>query len=218
MQSNLTVHIFSFGFQKSGIPHDRSGNGGGFVFDCRHLPNPGREEKYRYLTGQDEAVIEFFKNYPVVDEFLEDTVRIVDRTIQNYIERGFDHLMVSYGCTGGQHRSVFSAERLNEYLQNHRIRTILEHTEMQELRLRIKMLQARPEPMEPSQNAGVTNSKIIFCEPTCEFASFPKDEAIDGAKSCRTFSALWCGKLNQYVTKNAPCSWRYGKRRPKAGW
>lgn len=218
MQSNLTVQIYSFGFMKSGIPRDRTENNGGFVFDCRHLPNPGREEKYRYLTGQDAPVIEYFKNYPVIEEFLADTFRLVDRAIENYIERNFSYLMVSYGCTGGQHRSVFSAERLNQYLSEKNIATTLHHKEMQELKLRIRMRQAQPVIKETQRNAGVTSSNVIFCEPSCEFAEFPQDEAIDGSKSCRTFSALWCNQLKQYVTKNAPCSWRYGKRRPKAGW
>jgi hypothetical protein len=68
------------------------------------------------------------------------------------------------------------------------------------------------------KNAGVTSSKILFCDLKCEHASFPKEEGIDGSKSCRTFVALWCDILEQYVTKNAPCIARFGKRRPKAGF
>ena len=71
---------------------------------------------------------------------------------------------------------------------------------------------------EKKENAGVTSSRILFCDFRCEHASFPKDEGIDGAESCRTFSAVWCEKLQEYVTKSAPCRVRFGKRRPKTNW
>ncbi|MBN2090795.1 hypothetical protein JW964_14375 [candidate division KSB1 bacterium] len=215
----LTVQIFSFGFQASGIPRDRMGNGGGFVFDCRHLPNPGRDPAFQSLTGQDNSVKQYLESFPIVADFLKDAFRMVDRAIQNYNERQFKDLMVSFGCTGGQHRSVYCAERLNQYLQQQGISTILTHVELPEIRLRIKLQNLTPASPQSATNAGVnTADRVIFCDTSCPDAKLPEDEAIDGSRSCRTFSALWCNRLKEYVSKNAPCSWRYGKRRPKAGW
>ena len=107
----LTVRVFSFSFH-NGIPADESGNGGGFVFDGRSLPNPGREEQYRQLTGKDEAVIEYLDRQPGVHEFLDHVFSLVDSSVANYRQRGFSNLIVSFGCTGGQHRSVYLAEHL----------------------------------------------------------------------------------------------------------
>jgi aminoglycoside/choline kinase family phosphotransferase len=115
----LTVRVFSFSFH-NGIPADESGNGGGFVFDGRSLPNPGREEQYRQLTGKDEPVIEYLDRQPGVHEFLEHTFSLIDASVSNYRQRGFSHLMVSFGCTGGQHRSVYLAEHLAEHLRGAR--------------------------------------------------------------------------------------------------
>jgi aminoglycoside/choline kinase family phosphotransferase len=112
----LTVRVFSFSFH-NGIPADESGNGGGFVFDGRSLPNPGREEQYRQLTGKDEAVIEYLDRQPGVSEFLEHAFSLVDSSVVNYRQRGFSNLSVSFGCTGGQHRSVYLAEHLAEHLR-----------------------------------------------------------------------------------------------------
>ncbi|MDR3752814.1 MAG: RNase adapter RapZ [Terracidiphilus sp.] len=112
----LTVRVFSFSFH-NGIPADESGNGGGFVFDGRSLPNPGREEQYRQLTGKDEAVIEYLDRQPGVHEFLEHAFSLVDSSVANYRQRGFSNLSVSFGCTGGQHRSVYLAEHLAEHLR-----------------------------------------------------------------------------------------------------
>jgi aminoglycoside/choline kinase family phosphotransferase len=112
----LTVRVFSFSFH-NGIPADESGNGGGFVFDGRSLPNPGREEQYRQLTGKDEAVIEYLDRQPGVNEFLEHAFSLVDSSVVNYRQRGFSNLSVSFGCTGGQHRSVYLAEHLAEHLR-----------------------------------------------------------------------------------------------------
>ncbi len=214
----VTVQIFSFGFQASGIPRDRMGNGGGFVFDCRHLPNPGRDPVFRSLTGQDGPVKQYLESFPIVEDFLNDAFRMVGRAIQNYNERQFKDLMVSFGCTGGQHRSVYCAERLHQYLQRQDVSTLLTHVELPEIRLRHKLQNLTPELPEMTANAGVTTAKVIFCDTSCPDAQLPADEAIDGSRSCRTFSALWCNRLQEYVSKNAPCSWRYGKRRPKAGW
>ena len=114
----LFVRIFSFSFKK-GIPEDVSGNGGGYVFDCRSLPNPGREAKYKKSTGMDQDVIEFFGEHKLeMGLFLENIYTLAETHIQNYIERGFTDLQFSFGCTGGQHRSVFCAEQLALHLQN----------------------------------------------------------------------------------------------------
>jgi aminoglycoside/choline kinase family phosphotransferase len=112
----LTVRVFSFSFH-NGIPADESGNGGGFVFDGRSLPNPGREEQYRQLTGKDEPVIEYLDRQPGVHEFLDHAFALVDSSVANYRQRGFSNLIVSFGCTGGQHRSVYLAEHLAEHLR-----------------------------------------------------------------------------------------------------
>lgn len=113
----LTVDILSFSFKK-GLPNDTSGNGGGFIFDCRALPNPGRYPEYRSYTGKDPSVIEFLQKEPAVDQFLEHVKAIVAQSVEKYIERKFSHLQVAFGCTGGQHRSVYCAERLAAYLRN----------------------------------------------------------------------------------------------------
>ena len=114
--STLTVSIRSFSFKRS-IPHDHSGNGGGFVFDCRALPNPGRYETFRALTGKDQPVIDFLKKEEAVDVFLNHACALTGQSIKTYMERGFTNLMVSFGCTGGRHRSVYCAEELAKYLK-----------------------------------------------------------------------------------------------------
>ncbi len=115
-ENKLTVHIGSFSFKK-GLPEDKSNNGGGFIFDCRAIHNPGRYEEYKHLTGKDKAVQDFFLATPSMDLFLAQVYDMVDASVSNYIERGFESLMVSFGCTGGQHRSVYSAEMLTRHLQ-----------------------------------------------------------------------------------------------------
>ncbi len=107
----LTVNLYSFSFKKSGIPSDPSGNGGGFVFDCRFIYNPGRKEEFKYLTGQDEQVILFLDSQETMKRFLLNVNSIIDDAIENYLERKFTDLMISFGCTGGQHRSVYAAEK-----------------------------------------------------------------------------------------------------------
>jgi aminoglycoside/choline kinase family phosphotransferase len=112
----LRVSIFSFSFHR-GLPHDDSGNGGGFVFDGRSLPNPGREARFKKLTGRDAAVSEYLDQQESVHEFIANVNALVDRSVCNYQERGFKSLMVSFGCTGGQHRSVYLAEQLAKHLR-----------------------------------------------------------------------------------------------------
>ncbi len=131
--AGLTVRIFSFSFS-NGMPPDESGNGGGFVFDARSLPNPGREEQFRQLTGKDEAVIDYLDRQPDVHEFLAQVASLVDASVANYRQRGFSNLMVSFGCTGGQHRSVYLAERLAEHLRGARgVEVKVRHTQLEKL-------------------------------------------------------------------------------------
>src|SRR6266852_407327 len=107
----LTVRVFSFSFHQ-GLPKDDSGNGGGFVFDARSIPNPGREERYKSLTGKDAPVIDYLNQQESVHQFLARGMSLADARVSEYQHRGFKSLMVSFGCTGGQHRSVFLAEQV----------------------------------------------------------------------------------------------------------
>ncbi len=113
----LVVRVYSFSYRK-GIPEDLSGNGGGYVFDCRSTHNPGRYEPYKKLTGLDEPVIRFLEDDGEILQFLESVYRLADHHVERYIQRGFTSLMFSFGCTGGQHRSVYSAQHLAEHLHN----------------------------------------------------------------------------------------------------
>jgi RNase adaptor protein for sRNA GlmZ degradation len=127
----LTVRVFSFSFHR-GLPHDDTGNGGGFVFDGRSLPNPGREERFKTLTGKDQLVIDYLSQQESVRQFLASTISLVDASVTTYQRRGFKHLMVSFGCTGGQHRSVYLAEQLAEHLRAHDGVDVLVHHREQE--------------------------------------------------------------------------------------
>ncbi len=114
-KGRLVVRVYSFSYQK-GIPFDESGNGGGYVFDCRSTHNPGRYEPYKKFTGLDEPVIRFLEDDGEILTFLENVYKLADAHVKRYIQRGFTSLMFCFGCTGGQHRSVYSAQRLAEHI------------------------------------------------------------------------------------------------------
>lgn len=113
----LVVEINSFSYRR-GIPIDQSENGGGFVFDCRAIHNPGQYQEYKGLTGNDEAVISFLKTQSQADQFVQNTFDLVKHSIDVYLDRNFTNLMVNFGCTGGQHRSVYCANRMRSLLAN----------------------------------------------------------------------------------------------------
>jgi hypothetical protein len=129
----LTVRVFSFSFHR-GLPPDESGNGGGFVFDGRSLPNPGREERFKTLTGKDAPVIDYLNQQESVHQFLASVMSLVDASVSTYQSRGFKHLMVSFGCTGGQHRSVYLAEELAKHLRaKDGVEVVVCHREQEQL-------------------------------------------------------------------------------------
>jgi RNase adaptor protein for sRNA GlmZ degradation len=112
----LKVNLNSFSYKKSGIPSDISGNEGGFVFDCRFIFNPGRKDEFKLLTGNDKEVILFLDSQEEMNKFLNNVYAIIDAAIENYLSRNFTDLMISFGCTGGQHRSVYAAEKTKEHI------------------------------------------------------------------------------------------------------
>ncbi len=130
---NLVVRIFSFSFHR-GLPKDESGNGGGFIFDGRGLPNPGREERFKRLTGRDQPVIDYLNQQESVHQFLASVMSLVDASVNNYQSRGFKNLMVSFGCTGGQHRSVYLAEQVAKRLRGKSgVEVVVQHRELERM-------------------------------------------------------------------------------------
>jgi aminoglycoside/choline kinase family phosphotransferase len=129
----LTVRVFSFSFHQ-GLPKDDSGHGGGFLFDARSLPNPGREERFKAFTGKDEPVIAYLNQQESVHQFLASARSLVDASVSNYQSRGFRNLMVSFGCTGGQHRSVYLAEQLAKHLRERNgVEVVVRHLELEKM-------------------------------------------------------------------------------------
>ena len=114
----LTITVNSFSYKNGGVPYDKSGNGGGYVFDCRALPNPGRYAEFKKSTGEDADVIEFLDDKPDVHYFLQNVQMLVFQSIDNYLERGFKNLQINFGCTGGQHRSVYFAQTVGEMIHD----------------------------------------------------------------------------------------------------
>ncbi len=132
-EGHLTVRIFSFSFRR-GIPKDETGHGGGFVFDTRSVPNPGRQERFKTLTGKDAPVIDYLNQQESAHEFLAGAVSLVDASVRAYQQRGFTSLSVSFGCTGGQHRSVFFAEQLAERLRlRNGVEVVVRHLELESM-------------------------------------------------------------------------------------
>jgi len=130
---SLVVRIFSFSFHR-GLPRDESGHGGGFVFDGRSLPNPGREERFKALTGRDAAVIEYLSQQESVHQFLASVMSLVEASVASYQQRGFKNLMVSFGCTGGQHRSVYLAEQVAKRLRGRAgVEVVVTHRELERM-------------------------------------------------------------------------------------
>ncbi len=126
----LEVQIYSFAYKK-GIPADNTGNGGGYVFDCRSINNPGKYEHYRQFNGMDPEVIKFLEDDGEVNTFLESVYKLTDAHVQRFIERKFTHLQVCFGCTGGQHRSVYCAEHLGQYLAHkYNVKVTVTHREL----------------------------------------------------------------------------------------
>ncbi len=127
-QTPLTIYINSFSYKQNGYPQDDSENGGGFVFDCRGILNPGRVEEYKTQSGKEKDVIDYLEQRTRMPEFLNSVFDIVDINVEDYLKRGFERLMINFGCTGGQHRSVYAAEQTARHLRNkYKVKTVLKH-------------------------------------------------------------------------------------------
>lgn len=133
--STLHVDIHSFSYKKGGIPKDETGNGGGFVFDCRGILNPGRIEEYKQQTGADEGVKTYLQENTKMHEFLDAVEKIVSINIDDYVARGFGNLQINFGCTGGQHRSVYSANHIAKFIREKypQVKVSLTHDEQPQL-------------------------------------------------------------------------------------
>ena len=124
----LIIKVKSFSYKKA-IPQDSSNNGGGFVFDCRGILNPGRFDAYKTISGKDKAVIDFLEQQTKMNAFLNSAFDMVDISVEDYLKRSFENLAINFGCTGGQHRSVYAAEQMARHLKNkYKVKTELEHT------------------------------------------------------------------------------------------
>jgi len=132
MKPHPFVRVYSFSYHGSGIPDDPEGNGGGFVFDCRMLPNPGREERYVEMSGRDADVVAYLVAHDEIAGFWEHVSALVFGAVKAYGARGYDHLSVAFGCTGGRHRSVYFAERLTSFLTDHSVACHLAHRDLPE--------------------------------------------------------------------------------------
>jgi len=127
-ETPLVVRVNSFSYKK-GLPGDDSGNGGGFVFDCRGILNPGRFDAYKKHSGLEKHVQDFLEQQTRMNDFLNSVFDITDITVEDYLQRGFDSLMINFGCTGGQHRSVYAAEQTARHLRNkYKVKTVVTHT------------------------------------------------------------------------------------------
>ncbi len=135
MSNTLKVEIHSFSYKKGGIPKDKSGNGGGFVFDCRGILNPGRIEEYKIQTGNDVAVQDYLEEKTQMPDFLNAIKTIVSINIEDYLARGFENLQINFGCTGGQHRSVYSAIKIAEFIKEKypEVIVVINHDEQPQL-------------------------------------------------------------------------------------
>ncbi|MET7037004.1 RapZ C-terminal domain-containing protein [Elizabethkingia miricola] len=135
MGNKLTIEVHSFSYKKGGIPKDNSGNGGGFVFDCRGILNPGRIEEYKQQTGNDIPVQEYLEEKTKIQDFLNSVFSIVSINIDDYLARGFENLQINFGCTGGQHRSVYSAIKTAAFIREKypQAKVILHHDEQPQL-------------------------------------------------------------------------------------
>ena len=132
----LNINIYSFSYKKGGIPKHNSDNGGGFVFDCRGILNPGRINEYKTQTGADKDVQEYLEQETQMPNFLDLIKNLVSISIDNYISRNFENLQISFGCTGGQHRSVYSAIKIGQFLQEkygNNVNISIKHNEQPQL-------------------------------------------------------------------------------------
>ena len=124
----LLIRINSFSYLKNGYPKDVTKNGGGFVFDCRGILNPGRIDEYKIQSGLDKPVKDYLEQHTKMPQFLNSIYDIVDIAVEDYLKRGFENLDINFGCTGGQHRSVFAAEAVNRHLKNKfNVKTTIQH-------------------------------------------------------------------------------------------